>query len=76
MQGAAPALLCPHMSLSGVLHSDWCPKHREDVGFLELVQRRAMKMIEELEHLSYDERLRKLSMFSLGKREGSGETSL
>lgn len=35
-----------------------------------------MKMIEELEHLSYDERLRKLSMFSLGKREGSGETSL
>ena len=43
---------------------------------MEQVQRRAMKMIEELEHLSYDERLRKLSKFNLGKREGSGETSL
>jgi len=56
------------MSLSGVLHSDWCPKHREDVGFSELVQRRAMKMIEGLEHLSCEERLTELVLFSLEKR--------
>ncbi|KAJ7406827.1 rna-directed dna polymerase from mobile element jockey-like [Pitangus sulphuratus] len=49
------------------------PQHRRDVDLLDL-QRRAMKMIRELEHDSYEDRQRDSWGFSAWSRKGSRET--
>ena len=41
------------------------PQYRRDMDLLEHIQRRATKIIQRMEHLSYEDRLKELGLFSL-----------
>ena len=64
------SLVRPHLEYANTV---WGPHYKMDQQKIERVQRRAMKLIEDIKYLSYEERLCNLNMPSLQHRRLRGD---
>ena len=62
------ALVRPHLECCIQM---WSPQNRRDTDLLECIQKRATKMIQEMKHLPYEDRLKELGLFILERRRFS-----
>ena len=51
----------------------WSPQYKRKLDLLECIQRKAAKMIHRIEHLSFEDGLRELELFSLENRRLQGD---
>lgn len=57
-----------HETPPRVLHPLWTQQDKQDISILEQVQRKVTRMVRRREHISWEERLRLLGMFSLERK--------